>query len=159
MGNQFLLYRLDSMGAFVVLFASIVCFLINYTTLIADVLPRGAAQIAIATGISSGLAGIVISSSSGLIMNLYWLLRYYTEMEQSMNSVERIHDYMDVPSEPSAIIEDSRPPAYWPSSNGGVHVENLVVKYAPDLEPVLHGISFDIRVCAHHVPLQRNYCL
>jgi len=62
-----------------------------------------------------------------------------------MNSVERIHDYMDVPSEPSAIIEDSRPPAYWPSSNGGVHVENLVVKYAPDLEPVLHGISFDIR--------------
>ena len=28
MGNRFLLYRLDSMGAFVVLFASVVCFAI-----------------------------------------------------------------------------------------------------------------------------------
>jgi ABC-type multidrug transport system fused ATPase/permease subunit len=88
-------------------------------------------------------------------MNLYWLLRFYTEMEQSMNSVERIHDYMDVPSEPAAVIEGSRPPAYWPSSSGGVHVENLVLKYAPDLDPVLHRISFDIKVCVNYIELWR----
>lgn len=79
-------------------------------------------------------------------MNLYWLLRFYTELEQSMNSVERINDYMDVPSEPPSIIEGHRPPAYWPSNQGGVSVENLVLKYSPELEPVLHGVSFDIKV-------------
>lgn len=72
-----------------------------------------------------------------------------------MNSVERIHDYMDVPSEPAAVIEGSRPPAYWPSSSGGVHVENLVLKYAPDLDPVLHRISFDIKVCVNYIELWR----
>ncbi|KAF8318512.1 P-loop containing nucleoside triphosphate hydrolase protein [Clavulina sp. PMI_390] len=124
MGNRWLLYRLDSMGAFVVLFATV---------------------ISIGSGISAGLAGIVISSSSGLIMNLYWLLRFYTEMEQAMNGVERVHEYMDIPSEPAGIIEGHRPPAYWPSSAGGVSVENLVLKYSPELEPVLHGVSFDIK--------------
>lgn len=79
-------------------------------------------------------------------MNLYWLLRFYTELEQSMNSVERINDYMDVPSEPASIIEGHRPAAYWPSNQGGATVENLVLKYAPELEPVLHGVSFEIKV-------------
>ncbi|KAF8318510.1 P-loop containing nucleoside triphosphate hydrolase protein [Clavulina sp. PMI_390] len=124
MGNRWLLYRLDSMGAFVVLFATL---------------------ISISSGISSGMAGIVISSSTGLIMNLYWLIRFYTDVEQSMNSVERVHEYMDIPSEPAAIIKDHRPPAYWPSSAGGVSVENLVLKYSPEMEPVLHGVSFDIK--------------
>lgn len=62
-----------------------------------------------------------------------------------MNSVERIKEYLDIPSEPPAIIEGSRPPAYWPSNQGGVSVKNLVLKYSPELEPVLHGVSFDIR--------------
>ena len=64
-----------------------------------------------------------------------------------MNAVERINEYMDLPSEPPAIIEGNRPPAYWPSSEGGVSVENLVLKYSPELEAVLKGVSFDIKVC------------
>ena len=44
----------------------------------------------------------------------------------------------------------NRPPAYWPSSTGGpekplLQVENLTVKYAPDLPAVLHGISFSLK--------------
>lgn len=62
-----------------------------------------------------------------------------------MNSVERINEYLDIPSEPPAIIEGSRPPAYWPSNQGGVSVENLVLKYSPELEPVLHGVNFDLK--------------
>lgn len=47
--------------------------------------------------------------------------------------------------EPPAIIEDSRPPAFWPSRTGGVSVKNLVLKYSPELDPVLKSISFEIK--------------
>ncbi len=48
-------------------------------------------------------------------------------------------------TEPLAIIEGSRPPTFWPSSTRGVSVENLVLKYSPELDPVLKSISFEIR--------------
>ena len=67
-----------------------------------------------------------------------------------MNSVERIVEYLDLPQEPPAVIENSRPPAHWPSSSGPneeklVEVEDLVVRYAPDLPAVLHQVSFSLR--------------
>lgn len=66
------------------------------------------------------------------------------------SSVERVVEYLDLPQEPPAIIESSRPPAYWPSStssNGDalISVEDLVVKYAPELPAVLHNVSFKIK--------------
>lgn len=66
------------------------------------------------------------------------------------SAVERVVEYLDLPQEPPAIIESSRPPAYWPSStssNGDalISVENLVVKYAPELPAVLHNVSFKIK--------------
>lgn len=53
-------------------------------------------------------------------------------------------EYLDVPQEAPAIIEKNRPPAYWPSSSGELIVENLVVRYASHLPPVLHAISFTV---------------
>jgi len=35
----------------------------------------------------------------------------YTEVEMSLNSVERVNEYLEMPQEPPAIIEGSRPPA------------------------------------------------
>lgn len=66
------------------------------------------------------------------------------------SAVERVVEYLDLPQEPPAIIESSRPPAYWPSStssNGDalISVENLVVKYAPESPAVLHNVSFKIK--------------
>jgi len=65
-----------------------------------------------------------------------------------LNSVERIAEWLELPQEPAGIIEGTRPPAYWPSSSNSenfVVVEDLVLKYAPELEPVLHGVSFTLR--------------
>lgn len=66
-------------------------------------------------------------------------------MELDFNSVERVVEYLDVPQEAPAIIEKSRPPAYWPSNSGELQIENLVVRYAPHLPPVLHNISFTVK--------------
>jgi ABC-type transport system involved in cytochrome bd biosynthesis fused ATPase/permease subunit len=57
-------------------------------------------------------------------------------------------EYLSLPQEPAAIIESNRPPAYWPSStsnNSLISVEDLVIKYAPELPAVLHGVSFELK--------------
>ena len=66
------------------------------------------------------------------------------------SSVERVVEYLDLPQEPPAIVESNRPPAYWPSASSSnsealLSVEDLVVKYAPELPPVLHGVSFHLK--------------
>jgi ABC-type multidrug transport system fused ATPase/permease subunit len=55
---------------------------------------------------------------------------------------------LDLPQEPAAVIESHRVPAYWPSSTKNdslVVVENLVIKYAPDLPAVLHDVSITLK--------------
>jgi hypothetical protein len=46
------------------------------------------------------------------------------------------------------VIESNRPPAYRPLSsdnNALISVEDIVIKYAPELPPVLHGVSFTLK--------------
>ena len=65
----------------------------------------------------------------------------------SISSVERVVEYLELPQEPPAVIESNRPPAYWPSSTSAnplISVEELVVKYAPELPPVLKNVSFQL---------------
>ena len=55
---------------------------------------------------------------------------------------------LDLPQEPPAVIESHRVPVYWPSSTKNdslVVVENLVIKYAPDLPAVLHDVSITLK--------------
>lgn len=62
--------------------------------------------------------------------------------------MERIVEYLDLPQEPAPIIESNRPPAYWPSSTPNenlVTVENLSIKYAPDLPAVIQDVSFSLK--------------
>jgi ABC-type multidrug transport system fused ATPase/permease subunit len=96
-------------------------------------------------GISDGQAAIVIVQSGIFAEASRQLVRVAAQLELDFNSVERIVEYLDVPQEAPAIIESSRPPAYWPSSSGGLVVEDLVVRYAPDLPSALKGISFDVK--------------
>lgn len=66
------------------------------------------------------------------------------QLELDFNSVERIKEYLDVPQEAPAVIPGSRPPAYWPSSSGGLVVEDLTVRYVADMPPVLTKLSFHV---------------
>lgn len=59
-------------------------------------------------------------------------------------------EYLDLPQEPPGIIESNRPPAYWPSSSSTnkdslLVVEDLVIKYAPELPAVIKGLSFSLK--------------
>ncbi|KAH9903343.1 multidrug resistance-associated ABC transporter [Cubamyces lactineus] len=98
----------------------------------------------------AGMAGVCITSAITFTESVSWTCRFWTDVELEFNSVERVVEYLDLPQEPPTIIESNRPPAYWPSSTSPnkdslLAVENLVIKYAPDLPPVLHGISFTLK--------------
>ncbi|CAG8467253.1 3846_t:CDS:2, partial [Scutellospora calospora] len=92
--------------------------------------------------IDAGLAGLSLSFAMHFTEQIMWTVRNYTSLEMSLNAVERVYEFSEIPQEAPAIIEP-RPPAHWPHS-GAITIQNLEVKYAPDLEPVLHHISFHV---------------
>lgn len=58
-------------------------------------------------------------------------------------------EYLDIPQEPPSVIESRDVPAYWPSTTSSsqdfIRVKDLVVRYAPDLDPVIHKVSFSLK--------------
>ncbi|KAG0006808.1 hypothetical protein BGZ65_003355 [Modicella reniformis] len=122
--NRWLAVRSDSIGALVAL-SSGIFILIN------------------PIGIDSGTAGLALTYALEFVALVNFLVREYTEVEMELNAIERIMEYTVMAQEPPAIIEGRRPPAAWPTE-GGVEVKDLEMKYAPDLETVLRGISFTV---------------
>jgi ABC-type multidrug transport system fused ATPase/permease subunit len=90
-----------------------------------------------------GLSGLSITSALSLSGLMNWATREATELEMAMNSVERLIEYLAYKSEAPAVIPDKRPPLAWPTA-GEIHVNDLVVRYRPDLPPALTGVSFKV---------------
>ncbi|KAI9320842.1 hypothetical protein BX666DRAFT_2119002 [Dichotomocladium elegans] len=88
-------------------------------------------------------AGFCLSFILALSDNMFWGIRRYTNVEMSFNAVERIVEFTEMDEEAPAIT-DIRPPSKWPME-GRVQVRDLEVRYAPELDPVLHGISFEVK--------------
>ncbi|CAG8441509.1 9619_t:CDS:10 [Funneliformis caledonium] len=92
--------------------------------------------------IDAGLAGLSLTFAMSFSKQIMWLVRGYTTFEMNLNSIERVCEFMEINQEAAEIIEP-RPPASWPY-DGNIRVEDLLIRYAPELEPVLHHISFEI---------------
>lgn len=70
-------------------------------------------------------------------------------------------EYLEVPQEPPAIETKNPVPAYWPSSSDNdsmLVVEDLEVKYAPELPSVLHDVSFILKARERVGLLGRTGC-
>jgi ATP-binding cassette subfamily C (CFTR/MRP) protein 1 len=64
---------------------------------------------------------------------LAWMVRQATELEVSMNAVERVDEWARLPPEAPAVLATARPPPGWPSA-GELVVAGLVVRYRRDLD-------------------------
>ncbi|KAJ2339146.1 hypothetical protein GGH92_006852, partial [Coemansia sp. RSA 2673] len=94
--------------------------------------------------IDAGLAGFVLMYAISFSDYMLWFIRNYCDCEISMNSVERVTQYMTLEQEASMFsAADCKPPSDWPTS-GSVNVEDLVVEYVPGT-PVIRGISFSVK--------------
>ncbi|KAG6842469.1 hypothetical protein C0991_007599 [Blastosporella zonata] len=122
--NGWLRWRYDCLGSVVVFTATI---------------------FALWSGVTNGSAAIVIVQAGIFAEASRQLVKVMAQLELDFNSVERVVEYLNVPQEAPAIIEKTRPPAYWPSSSGDLRVDHLVVRYAPHLPPVLKNLSFTVK--------------
>ncbi|KAJ6146886.1 hypothetical protein N7497_008868 [Penicillium chrysogenum] len=123
--NRWLALRVDWTGALVSFFSA-TFVLLNVGT------------------IDAGAAGLSLTYAVTFTENVLWLVRLYSEVQQNMNSVERVREYLDVDQEAASVIEESRPAPDWPSQ-GAVEFKKYSTRYRPDLDPVLKEVSFSVK--------------
>ncbi|KAI8871627.1 hypothetical protein GQ42DRAFT_133282, partial [Ramicandelaber brevisporus] len=77
------------------------------------------------------------------------LFRRLPIVEDSIISVERLNHYMyEIENEPGVVDADDNTAAassQWKPSGGAIEFRNVVFRYRPELDPVLHGVSFSIK--------------
>ncbi|CAG8763787.1 15393_t:CDS:10, partial [Gigaspora margarita] len=95
------------------------------------------------SNMSGGLVGFCLSYALGFVQIVFMLVKDYSTMENNLNSVERVKEYIDMPQEPISAA-NARPPAAWPT-DGKIEVSNLTVSHALKDEPILRNISFYVQ--------------
>ncbi|KAK7391292.1 hypothetical protein VNO78_19706 [Psophocarpus tetragonolobus] len=87
-----------------------------------------------------GFIGLGLSFGLSLNMSLVFAIQNQCNIANYIISVERLSQYMHIPSEAPEIIEGNRPPTNWPVQ-GKVELHDLKVRYRPDAPLVLQGIT------------------
>lgn len=91
---------------------------------------------------TTNLYGLAITWSLQISAVLSFTLKMMADTESNMNAVIRLLDYIDHnPSEKD--FEEPKPAVDWPTE-GKFAVRNITYRYRPNLEDVIHSISFDV---------------
>uniref|UniRef100_A0A7N6AV46 Copper homeostasis protein cutC homolog n=1 Tax=Anabas testudineus TaxID=64144 RepID=A0A7N6AV46_ANATE len=121
--NRWLAIRLEFLGTLVVFFAALFAVISRKS-------------------LDSGLVGLSISYALNVTQTLNWLVRMTSELETNIVAVERVSEYAELENE-AKWVTDTRPSEKWPEE-GRLRFENYKVRYRPELDLVLHGITCDI---------------
>ncbi|GIQ89226.1 hypothetical protein KIPB_011643, partial [Kipferlia bialata] len=88
--------------------------------------------------------GLALTYASNVFSMSTSAVDMFTQLEAEMSSVERIFEYVeDLPKEAPRRLPLVSVPEEWPSQ-GGIEFKDVVLRYRPELEPVLKGISLSI---------------
>lgn len=120
--NEWLIQRLETVSAAI----------LSSSALVMVLLPPGT--------FSSGFIGMALSYGLSLNNSLVFSIQNQCTLSNYIISVERLNQYMHVPSEALEVIEGKRPPRSWPAT-GRVEFRNLQIRYRADTPLVLGGIS------------------
>ncbi|XP_044790823.2 ATP-binding cassette sub-family C member 2 isoform X1 [Bubalus kerabau] len=122
--NRWLAVRLELIGNLIVFFASLMMVIYR-------------------NNLSGDTVGFVLSNALNITQTLNWLVRMTSEIETNIVAVERITEYINVENE-APWVTDKRPPEGWPSK-GEIQFSNYQVRYRPELDLALKGITCDIK--------------
>ncbi|SCV70703.1 BQ2448_3465 [Microbotryum intermedium] len=123
--QRWLQFRLDIFGAILVLIVAIIA-------------------VAARKEMSPAQTGLLLSTIVTVQAAFSWMVRQVAEVENDMNSVERMLHYANkLEQEAPSDIEETRPDPSWPSQ-GAIEFENVFMSYRPELPPVLKGFSLRI---------------
>ncbi|XP_073119316.1 ABC transporter C family member 10-like [Henckelia pumila] len=120
--NEWLIQRLDILCATVLSFAAL-CMVL---------LPPGT--------VSSGFVGMSLSYGLALNSILTYSINTQCSLSNYIVSIERLDQYMHIPSEALEVIEENRAPINWPTE-GRVEIQDLKIRYRPNSPLVLRGIN------------------
>ncbi|KAJ7593413.1 ABC protein [Mycena floridula] len=98
-------------------------------------------------GISPGQIGLVLTYTTQLTQLCGMVTRQSAEVENYMNSVERVVHYSRgdrIDQEAPHEIPDKKPAPEWPT-HGAISFKEVSMTYRPGLPNVLHGVSMDIK--------------
>eukprot|EP00929_Paragymnodinium_shiwhaense_P073107 TRINITY_DN37162_c0_g1_i1.p1 TRINITY_DN37162_c0_g1~~TRINITY_DN37162_c0_g1_i1.p1 ORF type:complete len:1471 (-),score=333.19 TRINITY_DN37162_c0_g1_i1:289-4701(-) len=91
--------------------------------------------------VTDSTAALALTFAGGFSDGIGYMIGQLAEFGIAFNCVERVMEYSTtLPSEAPALT-DSRPPPQWPEK-GELEIENLRLRYRPELPLVLHGLSF-----------------
>ncbi|CAN3363621.1 ATP-dependent bile acid permease [Diutina catenulata] len=125
--NRWLSFRVDVVGSLVMLTAGVFVLLSIGS-------------------IDAGLAGLSLSYAIAFSESALWIVRLYSNVEMNMNSVERLQEYLEVEQEPPYEVPETKPAPSWPES-GKIAVDNVSLRYAPNLPQVIKNVSFVVEPC------------
>ncbi|KAI4976991.1 hypothetical protein ZWY2020_050598 [Hordeum vulgare] len=89
---------------------------------------------------SPGFVGMALSYGLSLNNSFVSSIQKQCDLANKIISVERVNQYMDIPSEAAEVIEENRPAPDWPQV-GSVELKDLKIRYREDTPLVLHGIT------------------
>ena len=76
----------------------------------------------------TGMIGMALSYGLSLNLSLVLSIQNQCTLANYIISVERLNQYMHVPSEAPEVIEQNRPPVNWPAK-GKVVIKDLQVRF------------------------------
>lgn len=76
----------------------------------------------------AGFIGMALSYGLSLNVSLVNSIRSQCTIANQIISVERLNQYMHIPSEAPEVIEENRPPFNWPTE-GKVEIQDLQVNF------------------------------
>ncbi|CUM57292.1 uncharacterized protein AC631_05781 [Debaryomyces fabryi] len=95
--------------------------------------------------INSSSVGLLMSYILQIVGQLSFLLKTLTQVENEMNSVERICHYaFDLPEEAPYVITENSPPPSWPEK-GQISFNHASMAYRPELPLVLKDLDVNIK--------------
>ncbi|KAF9604924.1 hypothetical protein IFM89_011291 [Coptis chinensis] len=124
--NEWLGFRLELIGSFVLCLAALFMVL----------LPSNV--------IKPEFVGLSLSYGLSLNSVLFFATYMSCFVENRMVSVERIKQFINIPTEAAWVIEETRPPSNWPT-HGHVDLKDLQVRYRPNTPFILKGVTLSIQ--------------
>jgi ATP-binding cassette subfamily C (CFTR/MRP) protein 1 len=124
--NRWLAVRLEFLGSIIILAAALFAVLgVVYGS----------------STIDAGLVGLSVSYALSVTQALNWVIRSYCEIETNVVSVERIKEYIDLPTEKYNASRGVDP--LWPTK-GKIEFRDYATRYRPGLDLALRDLSFTV---------------
>ncbi|KAL6449932.1 YOR1 Oligomycin resistance ATP-dependent permease YOR1 [Candida maltosa Xu316] len=94
--------------------------------------------------ISAASVGLIVSYVFQIAGQLSMLIRTFTQVENEMNSAERLYSYAtNLPEEAPYVITENSPPPNWPEQ-GTIEFDHASLAYRPGLPLVLKDLTLKV---------------